>query len=165
MSVADWVVIVCGILALIYGLVATRQVLSADAGTARMQEIAAAVQEGASAYLNRQYRAISIVGVVILIILGVTLGIRVAIGATRARIFGLVYRRVGAMLAVGIAAGAVATWAARRLLGAVVTLQPEHDAAALLGLAGIFVAVALLAALLPARRAATVDPMTSLRAE
>src|SRR4029079_7667521 len=49
-------------------------------GTARMQEISAAVQEGARAYLNRQYTAIGIVGVVILIILGVTLGIHVAIG-------------------------------------------------------------------------------------
>jgi ABC-type antimicrobial peptide transport system permease subunit len=89
----------------------------------------------------------------------------VAIGATRARIFAMVYRRVGGMLAAGIVAGACAAWAARRLLGTVVTLQPEHDVFALLGLAGIFVAVALLAALLPARRAATVDPMTSLRSE
>ena len=93
------------------------------------------------------------------------IGIRVAIGATRARIFAMVYRRVGAMLAAGIVAGAFATWAARRLLGTVVTLQPEHDLFALLGLAAVFVAVALLAALLPARRAATVDPMTSLRSE
>ena len=62
---------------MLYGIVTSRQVLAANAGTARMQEIAAAVQEGARAYLNRQYRTIAIVGVVILIILGVLLGLRV----------------------------------------------------------------------------------------
>ncbi|HTU53169.1 MAG TPA: sodium-translocating pyrophosphatase [Acetobacteraceae bacterium] len=74
------VVVICGGLALAYGYRTSREVLAADAGTARMQEIAAAVQEGARAYLNRQYRTIAIVGVVILIVLGVALGIRVAIG-------------------------------------------------------------------------------------
>jgi K(+)-stimulated pyrophosphate-energized sodium pump len=74
------IVIICGIVALIYGVITTREVLAADAGTARMQEIAAAVQEGASAYLNRQYTTIGMAGIVILIILGLTLGIRVAIG-------------------------------------------------------------------------------------
>jgi K(+)-stimulated pyrophosphate-energized sodium pump len=74
------IVMACGLLALLYGWVTSRQVLAADAGTARMQEIAAAVQEGARAYLNRQYTTIAIVGVVILIILGVTLGLRVAVG-------------------------------------------------------------------------------------
>src|SRR5436190_6926788 len=73
-------VIVCGLLALAYGVVTSRSVLAADAGNARMQEISSAVQLGASAYLNRQYRAIAIVGVVILIILGVLLGLHVAIG-------------------------------------------------------------------------------------
>jgi K(+)-stimulated pyrophosphate-energized sodium pump len=80
MQLAPYVIIVCGLLALVYGLVTSKQVLAADAGTARMQEISAAVQEGARAYLNRQYTAIGIVGVVILIILGLTLGIHVAIG-------------------------------------------------------------------------------------
>jgi K(+)-stimulated pyrophosphate-energized sodium pump len=74
------VVIACGALALIYGLVTSRQVLSANAGTARMQEISGAVQLGARAYLNRQYRTVAIVGVVMLMILGVLLGPRVAIG-------------------------------------------------------------------------------------
>jgi K(+)-stimulated pyrophosphate-energized sodium pump len=80
MQLAPYVIIVCGLLALVYGLVTSKQVLASDAGTARMQEISAAVQEGARAYLNRQYTAIGIVGVVILIILGLTLGIHVAIG-------------------------------------------------------------------------------------
>jgi K(+)-stimulated pyrophosphate-energized sodium pump len=80
MQLAYYVIIACGVLALIYGLVTSRQVLASDAGSARMQEISAAVQEGARAYLNRQYTAIGIVGIVILIILGLTLGIHVAIG-------------------------------------------------------------------------------------
>src|SRR6266446_1321211 len=73
-------VIVCGLLALAYGVLTSRSVLAADAGNARMQEISGAVQIGASAYLNRQYRTIAIVGVVILIILLITLGSRVAVG-------------------------------------------------------------------------------------
>ena len=73
-------VIVCGLLALYYGYITSKQVLAADAGSSRMQEISAAVQEGARAYLNRQYTAIGIVGIVILILLSATLGIKVGIG-------------------------------------------------------------------------------------
>ncbi|OJW31392.1 MAG: sodium-translocating pyrophosphatase [Rhodospirillales bacterium 69-11] len=80
MQMAHWVVIACGLLALVYGLITSRQVLAADAGSARMQEISGAVQEGARAYLNRQYTTIGLVGVVILIILGLILGIHTAIG-------------------------------------------------------------------------------------
>ncbi|MBX6368429.1 MAG: sodium-translocating pyrophosphatase [Rhodospirillales bacterium] len=73
-------VIACGVLAVAYGWLTSRQVLAADAGTQRMQQIAAAVQEGASAYLNRQYTTIAIVGVVIAIILWLTLKWYVAVG-------------------------------------------------------------------------------------
>jgi K(+)-stimulated pyrophosphate-energized sodium pump len=73
-------VIACGVLALLYGVYASRSVLSAAAGTDRMQQIAAAVQEGARAYLNRQYRTVAMVGVVVGIILGARLGWHVAIG-------------------------------------------------------------------------------------
>jgi len=65
----------CGIIAVIYGLVTSRQVLSASPGDAKMQEIAGAIQEGAKAYLGRQYRTIAVVGVVVAIILAFTLGI------------------------------------------------------------------------------------------
>src|SRR5215475_5394570 len=74
------IILVCGVLALLYGLYTIRSVLSLSAGTARMQEIAAAVQEGAGAYLNRQYMTIAAVGVVVLIILGLFLGKWAAIG-------------------------------------------------------------------------------------
>ena len=80
MASAYILVIVCGLLALAYGVVTSRSVLAANAGNARMQEISGAVQVGASAYLNRQYRTIAIVGVVILVILGITLGFWVALG-------------------------------------------------------------------------------------
>ncbi|WP_428534606.1 sodium-translocating pyrophosphatase [Rhodopila sp.] len=80
MFAAKFLIILCGLAALVYGLITSRQVLAADAGTTRMQEISAAVQEGARAYLNRQYTAIGIVGVVILILLALILGIHTAIG-------------------------------------------------------------------------------------
>jgi K(+)-stimulated pyrophosphate-energized sodium pump len=73
-------VIVCGLLALAYGVYASRAVLSASAGTARMQEISSAVQEGAAAYLNRQYMTIGVVGIVVAIILWVLMGWTVALG-------------------------------------------------------------------------------------
>ncbi|HEY4982625.1 MAG TPA: sodium/proton-translocating pyrophosphatase, partial [Pseudolabrys sp.] len=75
-----WVIVGCGLLAILYGIWATGSVLRADAGSAKMQEISAAVREGAQAYLKRQYTTIGIVGVVILVIIGFTLGWLVAIG-------------------------------------------------------------------------------------
>ncbi|MCY4503436.1 MAG: sodium-translocating pyrophosphatase [Alphaproteobacteria bacterium] len=73
-------VVVCGLAALLYGVAASRSVLAASPGNERMQEIAAAIQEGARAYLNRQYRAIAIVGVVIFVVLLLLLGIHEGIG-------------------------------------------------------------------------------------
>ena len=75
-----WLVIAAGVLALIYGAIATRQVLSASAGNQRMQEIAAAIQEGAGAYLNKQYTTIAIVGVAVAIVLFLALSKLSALG-------------------------------------------------------------------------------------
>ena len=80
MTLALWLIVVCGGLSIVYGVITTRTLLAADAGSARMQEISAAVREGASAYLKRQYTTIAIVGVVILIIAYFLLGIYAAIG-------------------------------------------------------------------------------------
>src|SRR5512140_3138925 len=75
-----WLIVGCGVLAIAYGIWATQSVMSADAGSKKMQEISEAVREGARAYLNRQYTTIGIVGVVIFVILGLTLGWLVAVG-------------------------------------------------------------------------------------
>src|SRR5437879_5280530 len=73
-------IIACGLLAIVYGIWAIWSVLQADAGSARMQEIAAAVREGAQAYLKRQYTTIAMVGIVIFVIVGYLLGWLVGIG-------------------------------------------------------------------------------------
>jgi K(+)-stimulated pyrophosphate-energized sodium pump len=77
---ALWLIVACGALSIIYAVWAIRSVLAADAGNARMQEIAAAIREGAQAYLKRQYTTIGIVGIVIFLLVGWLLGWLVALG-------------------------------------------------------------------------------------
>jgi K(+)-stimulated pyrophosphate-energized sodium pump len=74
------IAILCGLLAVVYGIVTSRQVLGASAGNEKMQEIAAAIQEGAGAYLGRQYRTIAIVGVVVAVLVFLFLGTISAVG-------------------------------------------------------------------------------------
>jgi K(+)-stimulated pyrophosphate-energized sodium pump len=75
-----WLIVLCGALSIVYGIITTRGLLAADAGSARMQEISAAVREGAAAYLKRQYQTIAMVGVVIFILAWILLGAYSAIG-------------------------------------------------------------------------------------
>ncbi|MDA9619478.1 sodium-translocating pyrophosphatase [Alphaproteobacteria bacterium] len=80
MTEINLIIIGCGVLALLYGIYATRKVMAFGTGNERMQEIAEAIQEGAAAYLNRQYKAVAIVGAVVTVGLYLLLGGHVAIG-------------------------------------------------------------------------------------
>ena len=75
-----YIIIGTGFIALLYGYIVGKKILSSSPGNSKMQEIAAAIQEGARAYLNRQYKTISLVGIIILIIIIYVLGIWVGIG-------------------------------------------------------------------------------------
>ncbi|MFZ4807250.1 MAG: sodium/proton-translocating pyrophosphatase, partial [Hyphomicrobiaceae bacterium] len=75
-----WGIIACGATSILYAIITIQSVMKADAGTARMQEIAGAIREGAQAYLNRQYTTIGIVGVIIFVLAWLLLGVLTAFG-------------------------------------------------------------------------------------
>ena len=75
-----YLAIVCGVIAVLYGFVTSRQVLAASPGNERMQDIASAIQEGAKAYLGRQYTTIAVVGAIVAVVLAVTLGLLSTVG-------------------------------------------------------------------------------------
>jgi putative ABC transport system permease protein len=93
------------------------------------------------------------------------IGVRLALGATRERIFRDIFGRVGWMLGGGVTIGLIITAAAKKYIGSVVAMQIEQDAGRILALTAALVTVGLLAACLPAQRASSVEPMEALRDE
>ena len=88
------IIILSGLLSIVYGFFTGKNILNASAGNSKMQEIASAIQVGAKAYLNRQYKTIAIVGLVVLVIISyafsILVGIGYLIGATLSGIAGYV---------------------------------------------------------------------------
>ena len=93
------------------------------------------------------------------------IGIRMALGASRAGILAMVMRRVAWMLAVGSVTGLALAVAARKLIGVVIYFDAQRESGNLVLIAVLLVAAGLLAALIPARRAASIEPMQALRTE
>ena len=80
MTMMETFILLCGLAAVFYGLITSRQILSLSSGNQKMIEISNAIQEGARAYLNRQYMTISIVGVVIFVLIWIIFGLSSAVG-------------------------------------------------------------------------------------
>ena len=93
------------------------------------------------------------------------IGVRMALGATRPGILGMVLGRVTLMLAEGSAAGLVLTFTARKLIGMVIYFEAQKEAGGFLLLALLLIVAGMLAALIPAVRAESIEPMQALRAE
>ncbi|MBH60991.1 MAG: sodium-translocating pyrophosphatase [Alphaproteobacteria bacterium] len=112
MSAELWFVFVCGALAILYGVFASRSVLAASPGNERMQEIAGAIQEGAGAYLNRQYRTIAIVGLVVCVLVFIFLGAYSGVGYLIGAVFSAATGYIG--MNVSVRANVRTTEAARQ---------------------------------------------------
>src|ERR1700755_1618365 len=164
---ALWVIVLCGVLSIVYAGWATSSVLKADAGNARMQEIAAAVREGAQAYLKRQYMTIGMVGIVIFALLAYFLGMLVAagfaIGAILSGAAGVIGMNVSVRANVRTAQAAT-TSLARRLELAFKAVASTGLLVAGLALLGVTIYFAVLTHVLglPVNSRTVVDAMVAL---
>ena len=161
------IAILCGLLAVVYGIVTSRQVLSASAGNEKMQEIAAAIQEGAKAYLGRQYRTIAIVGVAVAVLVALFLGfiptVGFVIGAVLSGVAGYIGMnisvranvRTAAAAQTGLQAGLTMAFRAGAITGMLVA------GLALLAIAGFFLYLTNVAMMAPNSRP-VIDALVAL---
>ncbi|HQF30016.1 MAG TPA: sodium-translocating pyrophosphatase [Hyphomicrobiales bacterium] len=162
-----WVIIACGALSIVYGVWAIRSVMAADAGNARMQEIAAAIREGATAYLSRQYTTIAIVGVVVFVAAWFLLGGLAAVGFAIGAILSGAAGFIGML--VSVRANVRTAQAASQSLGAGLEIAFKSGAItgllvaglALLGVAVYFTVLTTMFGLEPTSRA-VIDALVAL---
>jgi K(+)-stimulated pyrophosphate-energized sodium pump len=158
-------VLLCAVLALIYGGVSIKWVLSQPTGNERMRQIAEAIQEGASAYLNRQYRTIGMVGVVLFIALFAKLGMLTAVGFAIGAVFSAAAGYIG--MNISVRANVRTTEAARQGLNP--ALQVAFRSGAItgllvvgLGMLGVAGYYAILQSLTPAGQPVDLEPLVGL---
>jgi K(+)-stimulated pyrophosphate-energized sodium pump len=160
-------IILCGLLSVVYGWVTVNQLMAADAGTQRMQEISGAVREGAQAYLRRQYTTIAIVGIVVFIIIAFLLSIEVAVGFLIGAVLSGAAGFIG--MNVSVRANVRTAQAATKSLGAGLEIAFKSGAVtgllvaglALLGVAGYYAFLTLGLGHAPSDRA-VVDALVAL---
>jgi K(+)-stimulated pyrophosphate-energized sodium pump len=155
----------CAAAAIVYGVVSISWILRKPTGNDRMREIAAAVQEGASAYLNRQYRTIALVGVILFILIWVFLGKLTAIGFAAGSVLSGLCGIIG--MNVSVRANVRTAEAARSGLNAALAIAFRGGAitgllVVGLGLFGVTGYYAVLAALTPAGQAVSIAPLVGL---
>lgn len=157
--------LLCAVLALVYGAVSIQWVLKQPTGTDRMREIAGAIQEGASAYLNRQYKTIGLVGVVLFIAILLNLGLMTAIGFAIGAIFSAAAGYIG--MNISVRANVRTTEAARKGLNPALKVAFHSGSITgllvvglgMLGVAGYY---AILHLLTPAGQEVKLEPLVGL---
>ncbi len=167
MSPEVWFALGCAGVALIYGVVSVRWVLAQPAGNDRMREIAAAVQEGAKAYLNRQYTTIGLVGVVLFLLILFVLSVKTAIGFAIGSICSAAAGYIG--MNISVRANVRTAEAARRGLNPALAVAFRSGSitgllVVGLGLLGITAYYAILTAIAPAGQSVTttIEPLVGL---
>jgi ABC-type antimicrobial peptide transport system permease subunit len=93
------------------------------------------------------------------------IGVRIALGATRANVFLMILRQTGSLLAIGLVLGGIAAFFAARTLGSFLYETRAENPGVFLASAAALVAIGMVAAMVPARRAVTLDPIQALRTE